>query len=68
VSGEQSQLGMDGRLARYSTSLLPGSTVVKTVDVGQQRTAGGANSAVEVGTVPGRQAVQGLLAGWLAGC
>lgn len=43
--------------------------MVKTVDVGQQRTAGGANSAVEVGTVPGRQAVQGLLAGWPAqGC
>lgn len=24
VSGEQGQLGMDGRLVRYSTSLLPG--------------------------------------------
>lgn len=38
--------------------------VVKTVEVGRQRTAGGANAAVEVGTVPGSQAVQ-MLVGWM---
>lgn len=38
--------------------------LVKAVDVGQQRTAGGANAAVEVGTVPGRRAVQ-MLVGWM---
>ncbi|CAF3601873.1 unnamed protein product [Fusarium graminearum] len=38
--------------------------VVKTVDVGRQRTAGGANAAVEVGTVPGSRAVQ-MLVGWM---
>jgi hypothetical protein len=39
-------------------------TLVKTTDVGRQRTAGGANAAVEVGTVPGSQAVQ-MLVGWM---
>lgn len=38
--------------------------VVKTVYVGRQRTAGGANAAVEVGTVPGSRAVQ-MLVGWM---
>ncbi|CEI64730.1 unnamed protein product [Fusarium venenatum] len=34
------------------------------MDVGRQRTAGGANAAVEVGTVPGSPAVQ-MLVRWM---